>query len=87
MSKAKALTYWVAAALEKRRAEAAVPVESPHGSKAYLDIQLNFAGVSGTWENCASENGTCNCLGQVRYGKDPNWSIVQIDAGAYPYNG
>jgi hypothetical protein len=56
MSKAKALTYWVAAALEKRRAEAAVPVESPHGSKAYLDIQQNFAGVSGTWENCAGEN-------------------------------
>jgi hypothetical protein len=51
MSSPKALTYWIAAALEFRNPTNG---NSPHGSKAYLDIQVNYATVSGTWEKCAS---------------------------------
>jgi hypothetical protein len=49
MKNAKTLTYWILAAIEYKN-PTNTKTNSPHGSKAYLDIQANFADISGTWE-------------------------------------
>jgi len=89
MSSPKRLTYWMAAAIENRTptmTDPATGLKTPYGSKAYLDIQVNLGTVSGTWEFCANENGSCTCVGLIRYGLNPYWTEQRYSSGAVTCN-
>lgn len=84
MSSPKEMTYWMACAIENRNptmTDKTTGLKTPHGSKAYLDIQANFATYSGTWEKCADKNADCTCNGLVRYGKNPWWTTPKTISG------